>query len=399
MHRWAGAAAALMARQQPVNLAATLSATAVRQCARFQHGSAMPEPDQHQEATDGQRHSQKEGPAHQTQQEQSRVSSVLTDLFGRQHSYLRISLTERCNLRCQYCMPEEGVQLSPKDELLTFDELVRLARIFASNGVSKIRLTGGEPLLYPQLSDLIREFRGMPGIESVGITTNGLTLARKLDALKDAGLTHLNVSLDTFHEHKFNIISRRRGLDRVFRGIDAAIDAGLTPKINVVLTRNVNDDELLDFVEWTREKPVDVRFIEYMPFDGNRWNMDRFVSYKEMLERIEQRFTLTRLSDHPNDTSKAWWVPGHAGRIGFITSMSEHFCGSCNRLRITANGQLKVCLFGSTEVDLKHALRRSENDEETIREIDAAVKRKKKQHAGMFELAKRKNRPMILIGG
>eukprot|EP01147_Barroeca_monosierra_P004658 gene4659-8604_t len=327
------------------------------------------------------------------------ITPTLVDTFGRKHTYLRISLTERCNLRCQYCMPEEGVLLSPKEDLLTFDELVRLGRVFADHGVTKIRFTGGEPLLYSPLAELIGEFKRFSSIESIGVTTNAITLARKISALKEAGLSHLNISLDTFHEHKFNIISRRKGLDRVFRGIDAAIDLGYIPKVNVVITRHVNDDELLDFVEWTRSKPVDVRFIEYMPFDGNKWRMEKFVSYKEMLNLIQKKYPLTRLQDHPNDTSKAWWVPGFKGRIGFITSMSEHFCGSCNRLRITANGHLKVCLFGNTEVDLKEALRQSVTDDELISQIYEAVKRKKKQHAGMFELSKRKNRPMILIGG
>eukprot|EP00049_Salpingoeca_infusionum_P017887 m.354781 g.354781 ORF g.354781 m.354781 type:complete len:378 (+) comp17102_c0_seq1:111-1244(+) len=326
-------------------------------------------------------------------------SDMLKDKFNRTHTYLRISLTERCNLRCTYCMPEEGVPLTPNDQLLSRDEMSRIASVFINHGVDKIRLTGGEPTVYPELIPFIEDLASHSTVKSIGITTNGLVLKKKLPDLKQAGLTHINVSLDTLLEPKFNFISRRKGLHRVLASIDHAIELGFTPKVNVVLLRGVNDDELLDFVELTKDKPIDLRFIEYMPFDGNRWNMDRFVSYDEMLERIGEKYALTRLDDGPNDTSKAWWVPDHAGTLGFITSMSQNFCSSCNRVRMTADGNLKVCLFGNTEVNLKDVLRTGATDQELIEVISGAILNKKKQHAGMFELAKRKNRPMILIGG
>eukprot|EP00045_Choanoeca_perplexa_P007850 m.72252 g.72252 ORF g.72252 m.72252 type:complete len:549 (-) comp14246_c0_seq1:44-1690(-) len=312
---------------------------------------------------------------------QSTVAPALIDTFQRKHDYLRISLTERCNLRCQYCMPEEGVDLSPADDMLQFDEVIKLASLFAELGVTKIRLTGGEPLVYPQLSALIEELAAIPTITDIAMTTNGVTLARQLPKLQAAGLTQLNISLDTLDPNLFQIITRRRGHDRVLQGIDKAIELGYTPKVNVVVTKGVNDQELLGFVDWTKNKLVDVRFIELMPFDGNRWNFAKFVSYKEMLEVIESKYDLERLEDHANDTSKAWRVPGYKGQLGFITSMSNHFCGTCNRLRLTANGQLKVCLFGAAEINLRDALR-SDADDTTLTEmIGQAVSKKKSQHA------------------
>lgn len=310
------------------------------------------------------------------------ASSPLTDTFGRFHSYLRISLTERCNLRCVYCMPEEGVPLTPSESLLTSDEIQRLLRLFVSHGVRKVRFTGGEPTVRRDLVDLISyagSLRG-EGLESVCLTTNGLVLARKLPALVQAGLTHVNLSLDTLDEHKFVIMTRRQG----FKNVRAAIDESLASvkawraagsqadqpglrsvKLNNVVMSGLNDMELLDFVAMTQHDPLEVRFIEYMPFDGNRWSEVKFLSYKSMLARIRAMYpTIERDVIEANETSKSWRIPGWAGRVGFITSMSEHFCATCNRLRITADGNLKVCLFGPQEVSLRDAMREGKSDEE-----------------------------------
>ncbi|XP_038654978.1 molybdenum cofactor biosynthesis protein 1 isoform X2 [Scyliorhinus canicula] len=256
-------------------------------------------------------------------------SAFLTDSFGRRHSYLRISLTEKCNLRCQYCMPEEGVKLTPKSKVLTTEEIVALAGLFVKEGVDKIRLTGGEPLIRPDVVQIV-------------------------------------------------------GFHKVMEGINKAIDLGYNPvKVNCVVMRGLNENELLDFVKLTEEKPLDVRFIEYMPFDGNKWNFKKLVSYQEMLGTIKQRWPdLERLSTGASDTAKAYRVPDFQGQIGFITSMSEHFCGSCNRLRITADGNLKVCLFGNTEVSLRDLLRSGATEEDILEIIGTAVGKKKKQHAG-----------------
>ncbi|XP_068024771.1 molybdenum cofactor biosynthesis protein 1 isoform X2 [Melanerpes formicivorus] len=271
-------------------------------------------------------------------------SAFLTDSFGRQHNYLRISLTEKCNLRCQYCMPEEGVQLTPKSQLLTTQEVITLARLFVKEGVDKIRLTGGEPLIRPDVVDIV-------------------------------------------------------GFHKVMEGIHKATELGYRPvKVNCVVMRGFNEDELLDFVDFTKDLPLDVRFIEYMPFDGNKWNFKKMVSYKEMLDTIKQRWPeLVKLPCETSSTAKSYKVPHFQGQISFITSMSEHFCGSCNRLRITADGNLKVCLFGNSEVSLRDHLRSGASEEELIQIIGAAVGRKKKQHAGMFNISQMKNRPMILI--
>ncbi|XP_071284290.1 molybdenum cofactor biosynthesis protein 1 isoform X6 [Agelaius tricolor] len=328
-------------------------------------------------------------------------SAFLMDSFGRQHNYLRISLTEKCNLRCQYCMPEEGVQLTPKSELLTAQEIITLARLFVKEGVDKIRLTGGEPLIRPDVVDIVGELYKLEGLKTIAVTTNGINLTRLLPRLKEAGLNAINISLDTLVPAKFEFIVRRKGFHKVMEGIHKATELGYHPvKVNCVVMRGFNEDEVLDFVDFTKDLPLDVRFIEYMPFDGNKWNFKKMVSYKEMLDTIKQRWPeLEKLPCETSSTAKSYKVPHFQGQISFITSMSEHFCGSCNRLRITADGNLKVCLFGNSEVSLRDHLRSGASEEELIQIIGAAVGRKKKQHAGMFNISRMKNRPMVLIGG
>ncbi|GJQ68862.1 Mocs1 [Trypoxylus dichotomus] len=314
---------------------------------------------------------------------QKEESSPLTDLFGRFHSYLRISLTERCNLRCQYCMPAEGVQLTPKQHLLTAEEVIRLGRLFVKEGVTKIRLTGGEPTVRSDLVDIIASLKQINGLETVAMTTNGLVLTRQLVSLQRAGLDVLNISLDTLKPDKYEKITRRRGFEKVMMGIDLALQLGYNPvKINCVVMKGFNDDEIIDFVEFTRDRNVDMRFIEYMPFSGNKWEMNKMVSYREMLDKIKSVWpSFAKLANGRNDTSKAWKIPNYIGQVGFITSMSEHFCGSCNRLRITADGNLKVCLFGNTEISLRDAMRAGTTEEDLTALIEAAVKRKKRKHA------------------
>nr|XP_045365310.1 molybdenum cofactor biosynthesis protein 1 isoform X1 [Camelus bactrianus] len=346
-------------------------------------------------------------------------SAFLTDSFGRRHSYLRISLTEKCNLRCQYCMPEEGVPLTPKADLLTTEEILTLARLFVKEGVDKIRLTGGEPLIRPDVVNIVAhllasartssliplpvvspaQLRQLEGLRTIGITTNGINLARLLPQLQKAGLSAINISLDTLVPAKFEFIVRRKGFHKVMEGIHKAIELGYSPvKVNCVVMRGLNEDELLDFVALTKGLPLDVRFIEYMPFDGNKWNFKKMVSYKEMLDTLRQRWPeLEKLPEEESSTAKAFKIPGFQGQVSFITSMSEHFCGTCNRLRITADGNLKVCLFGNSEVSLRDHLRAGASEEELLSIIGAAVGRKKRQHAGMFNISQMKNRPMILI--
>uniref|UniRef100_A0A131Y278 Molybdenum cofactor biosynthesis protein 1 n=1 Tax=Ixodes ricinus TaxID=34613 RepID=A0A131Y278_IXORI len=328
-------------------------------------------------------------------------AKVLTDSFGRKHSYLRISLTEKCNLRCVYCMPEEGVPLTPNEKLLSSDEIVHLANLFATFGVKKVRLTGGEPLVRKDTLDIVEKLSQIPQLETLGMTTNGLVLSRKLPDLKKAGLTHLNISLDTMVPARFEFLARRKGWQVVRKSIDQALEMGFQSlKINCVVMKGINEDELVDFVRLTELNDLEIRFIEYMPFDGNKWSTKKLVSFEDMLSIIKKELPdLERCQDEPNHTSKIFRVPGWMGRVGFITSMTEHFCGTCNRLRITADGNLKVCLFGNHEVSLRDALRSKVSSDELLSIIGSAVMRKKFKHAGIEELSTLKNRPMILIGG
>ena len=298
-------------------------------------------------------------------------------------------------------MPAEGVQLKPQDHILTFEEIERLARVFAGLGVSKIRLTGGEPLVRKDVEQLIETLGQIEGIKTFAITTNGLLLPKKLARLKKFGINLINISLDTLDASKFEFITRRKGFHLVLQAIEEALALDYQPlKVNCVVMNGFNDNELGDFVAMTKDRPIEVRFIEYMPFSGNGWGDKQFMPYQDMITRIEEQHApLERLVDAPNDTSKTYHVPGYVGRVGFITSMSEQFCGSCNRLRLTADGNLKVCLFGKAEVSLRDAMRAGASDEELIEIIDAAVNRKKAAHAGMYTIAESENRPMILIGG
>lgn len=346
----------------------------------------------------------------------------LMDKFGRKHTYLRISLTEKCNLRCRYCMPAEGVPTMPRDQLLTAEEISRLAKLFVAQGVDKIRLTGGEPTLRKDLASIMTALQelkssGINGkkLQQIGITTNGILLHRMLPGLFDSGLTNLNVSIDTLDPYKFELMTRRSaaGLQKVLDGLDLAISLGMPSiKINVVVLRGINDkDDVISFMSWAKDKPITIRFIEYMPFEGNRWQTAKMVPFTELIDTITTKFgELERLSDDKNDTTKHFRVPGHRSTVGFITSMTQHFCNSCNRVRITADGNIKACLFGSAEVSLRDALRKGlhdsdiVSDEELLSLIARALHRKHARHGGLASLsdlanASSENRSMIRIGG
>lgn len=329
------------------------------------------------------------------------VSPQLTDSFGREHTYLRISLTERCNLRCTYCMPAEGVDLKPRDHILSFEEIMRLAELLVAHGVTKIRLTGGEPLIRKELVQLVERIAQLDGLKELTITTNGLLLPRKLADLQQAGVTGFNISLDTLREDRFKEITRRPGLETVLEAIRMTVEAGYNPvKVNCVVIRGFNEDELVDFVAMTRELPIEMRFIEYMPFDGNSWNTADFLPYREMVDLIKERWPDFEADGGDNlEIAKLWQVPGYRGKVGFISSMSDHFCAGCNRIRITADGKLKVCLFGSNEINLRDMMRGGINDERLLQTVQSALSRKAASHAGMEVLAESDNRPMILIGG
>lgn len=290
----------------------------------------------------------------------------LLDTFGRVHNNLRISVTDRCNLRCTYCMPEEVVFLQ-RGELLTFEEIERFARIAAPLGIDKIRLTGGEPLLRRGLADLVRMLCAIPGIQDVGLTTNGILLADQAQELWDAGLRRINVSLDALDPGRFRELTRRDGVDKVIDGILAAKQAGFDPvKINAVCIRGVTEPEVVRLARFAREHSLEMRFIEYMPIGADQWERQKVYYAHEILEQLEREVgPLVPAQDYdPRAPAMDFDYEDGGGRVGIIASVSRPFCRSCNRVRLTAEGKLRNCLFALDEVDLKPLLRGGAPDEE-----------------------------------
>lgn len=300
-------------------------------------------------------------------------------------------------------MPSEGVELSPNQHILTNEEVLRLATLFVKSGVTKIRLTGGEPTVRKGIAEIISGLNGLRpfGLKSIAMTSNGIVLHRRLPDYIKNGLTHLNLSLDTLDPFKFELITRRQGHEAVLKALDVALNSSLqSVKLNVVVIKGLNDAEIFDFVEMTRDKDLSVRFIEFMPFTGNKWDKEKMVPSSQLLERLAKRYTdIQRAPDELNDTARSWKIPGYKGSFGFISSMSDHFCSSCNRLRITADGQIKVCLFDAKELSLRDEMRRGAGDNELLDIIGRAVFAKQEKHAGMEDIDVVTNRPMILIGG
>ncbi|KAI0561135.1 Molybdenum cofactor biosynthesis protein A [Gracilaria domingensis] len=331
-----------------------------------------------------------------------RAAPPLEDSFGRRHTYLRMSLTDRCNLRCAYCMPLHP-EYSPKPHLLTTPEVLRLIDVFRATGVDKLRLTGGEPLMRQDLPQIIAA--ASPHLP-VSITTNGVLLSRRLPELMDAGLSAVNLSLDSLCPHTFSLLTRRPPAThaRVLRALDDALQQpSLAVKLNVVVMSPINDSSLPQFAALTEHQPLDVRFIEYMPFDGNEWHHGSFVPYSHMVQNLARHYgRLQHEPTHAADTSKYYRIPGFAGRIGFISSMSDHFCAGCNRLRVTADGALKTCLFGEHELSLRDLMRNGASDHELLEAIRHALQLKNFSLGGkrdMHALAAADNRSMVRIGG
>jgi len=284
----------------------------------------------------------------------------LADQFNRPITYLRISVTDRCNLRCVYCMPEAGLPWVAKAEILTFEEVAAIVGAAASIGVRSIRLTGGEPLVRRDLARLVARIASVPGIDDIALSTNGLLLAEQVDTLRSAGLRRVNVSLDTLRPERFFAIARRPGLDRVLAGIDAACTAGLAPvKLNCVVMRGQNEDEVVAFAELTRKRGVHVRFIEMMPvLDNVALQRDAYVSAAEILDRIREHGMLVPVAGpNGNGPARYFAFPGAAGSVGVISPLSHDYCETCNRVRLSADGRLRLCLFGDNELDLRTPLR------------------------------------------
>jgi len=330
--------------------------------------------------------------------------TILTDDFGRKHNYLRISLLEKCNLRCTYCMPADGIALSPKASLMTADEIFSIARTFVENGVDKIRLTGGEPLLRKDFPEIASKLATL-GV-ALSITTNGILIDRHIDVLKQNKINKINLSLDTLVSSKFHSVTLRNQFEKVVDNLHLLLNNDFKVKINVVLMKGFNENEIVDFVKLTQHLPLSVRFIEFMPFAGNEWDRSKMISQNEILSELEKTFSseeIQKLEDEKNFTARTYKVKDFQGDFGIISSITNPFCDGCNRIRLTANGKIKNCLFSNSETDLLTALR---NGESITNLISESIKSKKKVRAGMVTLEEIDdpklhfdNRSMIAIGG
>jgi cyclic pyranopterin phosphate synthase len=330
-------------------------------------------------------------------------SAVLKDSFGRVVNNVRISVTDRCNFRCRYCMPENGMVWMNKSELLTFEEIVRLTEVLVELGISKLRLTGGEPLMRKELHILVEKLARIDGIKDLALTTNGYFLAEQAVKLQKAGLGRVNISLDSLDPGSFNQITRRNYYEKVWQGVELVETLGLSPiKLNVVLIRGINDGEIGRFAHLARTKPYIVRFIEFMPIGADdEWSMDKVVPTREIIDRIERETgkrleAVERPGAQPADRFK---FEDGRGEIGFISSVSEPFCKDCNRIRITSDGKLRTCLFALEETDLKVLVRGGANDEAIKQAIREAVLRKEEGHLINQPEFVRPNRTMSQIGG
>ena len=326
----------------------------------------------------------------------------LADQFNRPITYLRISVTDKCNLRCIYCMPESGLPWLPKAEILTYEEIAQLVRAAATAGVRSIRLSGGEPLIRRDLHRLVAAIDAIDGIEDISLSTNGLLLAEQIESLKAAGLRRVNVSLDTLRADRFEQIARRPGLDRVLAGIEAAIAYGLAPvKINVVVMRGQNDDEIAEFAEWTKRQAVYVRFIEVMPVHENLGvQRDSYVSSDEILERVRAIGELRpAIGPGGNGPARYFAFDGVPGAVGVISPLSHDYCERCNRVRLTADGRLRLCLFGDQDIDLRAPIRSGATNGEIVDILRSAMLIKPERHHLRLGETSSRMRAFSEIGG
>jgi cyclic pyranopterin phosphate synthase len=327
----------------------------------------------------------------------------LHDRFGRVARDLRVSVTDRCNLRCTYCMPAEGLPWLPKDEMLSDDELLRLIGLFVRDGVTQVRLTGGEPLLRRSLVELVAGIASLDPRPRIAMTTNGVGLERVAQGLADAGLDRVNVSLDTIDSETFTQLTRRDRLGDVEAGLKAAAAAGLTPvKVNAVAMRGVNDDSVADVLAWCLERGYELRFIEQMPLDAQHaWDRSSMVTADEIRTRLEQRWTLTpqTAADRGSAPAERFLIDGGPATVGIIASVSEPFCAACDRTRLTADGQVRNCLFSQTETDLRGPMRDGATDEELLGLMRGEMWRKLRGHGIGEPDFVQPDRPMSAIGG
>ncbi|RMH19211.1 MAG: GTP 3',8-cyclase MoaA [Gammaproteobacteria bacterium] len=305
----------------------------------------------------------------------------LVDTHGRTFDYMRVAVTEKCNLRCTYCMPEEGVDFMGKDTLLTTDEFLRIIKAVAQMGIRKVRFTGGEPLVRKDIVRMVEETAATPGIKIIKMTTNALLLPRYVHRLKEAGLTGLNISLDTLNEEKFLRITRRKGLKETLDAIDEAVEVGIpSVKINLVAMRGFNDDELLDFCEYTKDHPVTVRFIEFMPFDYEQmWETGgNFLSAEQMCNMIKEAYPNIEDSSGTRTEHHMFKIPGYAGKVGVIPAFTRSLCVNCSRIRLTSDGNIRNCLYSDKEFGLRDMIREGCSDEDIMEKFREAFQQKAK---------------------
>jgi GTP 3',8-cyclase len=331
------------------------------------------------------------------------VGTVLRDDYGRVATDLRVSLTDRCNLRCSYCMPPEGLDWLPSPDLLTDDEVVRVLRVAVGLGVTEVRFTGGEPLLRRGLADIVRRAGELRPRPSLSLTTNGIGLVRTAETLRAAGLDRVNVSLDTLDPTRFARLTHRDRLGDVLAGLEAAVAVGLTPvKVNAVLMRGLNDDEAVPLLRWAMDRGYLLRFIEQMPLDAQHgWDRADMVTAEEILSSLRREHDLSPVGDEARGSAPAeeWLVDGGPARVGIIGSVTRPFCGTCDRVRITADGQIRNCLFAREEFDLRMAMRVGESDESLAARLRSAMRAKKPGHGIDDVDFLQPARPMSAIGG
>jgi len=335
------------------------------------------------------------------------ITEQLTDGYGRTHTSLRVSVTDACNIRCRYCMPETVSGFLPTHRLLSYESIHRIVKVLVGAGIHKVRLTGGEPLMRPDLPKLVQSLSEINGLTQLALTTNGMLLSDQIDALVQAGLTHINISLDTLRETTFKQISRRDGLDHVLKGIQAAVSSPLKLRINALMLRDINLDDCIPLVHFARECGVVIRFIEFMPLDANRsWNHSQVVSGMELRKIVEAEFGPLIASDSQDisQPSRDFLFADSVGGIGFISPVSEPFCSSCNRLRLTADGKFRNCLFGREEWDIKSRIEPTNNqdpcsDEEILEVAKRCVEKKYASHGISESDFKPPERAMYQIGG
>lgn len=310
----------------------------------------------------------------------NKYKSTLVDPWNRTIDYLRIAVTDRCNLRCFYCMPAEGINYLPKKELLTYEEITRLAAIFASLGIKKIRLTGGEPFLRKDFISLLRNLKSIPGIESVHITTNGVLTQPYLEEMAEIGIDGVNLSMDSLDQENFHKITRRDEFDTVMKTLDGLLDRGFHTKINMVVMSGKNTHEVVDMAELARERKVSVRFIEEMPFNGSDLSTSKKNwSHVKILDELREVYpTLVKLDTDPSNPATLYQVPGYQGNLGIIPAYSRTFCGACNRIRLTATGTIKNCLYDEGVLDIKQLLRSAKSDDQIRQILISTVQKREK---------------------